>query len=182
MPTAPAGTRAAFVFVFLSDTSTFQLVNKPWSQMSSLLPRRFLPSIFIAHRVQQSHGSSIFYRVFLATPRSRAFRKSICSQEKVPARIYTSMHSGGFELTKLTYTRLGDNLITYRGDRPMYVVLSRGRSSFFFCIFSLFLPTSDGHAATSSMSMSSVHADDFSIHVCIRAYGHKQAATKKWCM
>ena len=27
------------------------------------------------------------------------------------------MHSGGFELTKLTYTRLEDNMIRHRGDR-----------------------------------------------------------------
>ena len=27
------------------------------------------------------------------------------------------MHSAGFELTKLTYTRLEDNLIRHRGDR-----------------------------------------------------------------
>ena len=27
------------------------------------------------------------------------------------------MHSGGFELTKLTYTRLEDNLIRHRGNR-----------------------------------------------------------------
>ena len=32
-------------------------------------------------------------------------------------RIYTSMHSAGLELTKLTYTRLEDNLIRHRGDR-----------------------------------------------------------------
>ena len=30
--------------------------------------------------------------------------------------IYTSMHSGGFELTKLTYTRLEDNLIRHWGS------------------------------------------------------------------
>ena len=28
-----------------------------------------------------------------------------------------SMHSAGLELTKLTYTRLEDNLIRHRGDR-----------------------------------------------------------------
>ena len=39
------------------------------------------------------------------------FPQSICAQEKSP-RIYTNMHSGGFELTKLTYTRL----IRHRGD------------------------------------------------------------------
>ena len=33
-------------------------------------------------------------------------------------RCYTlSMHSAGLELTKLTYTRLEDNLIRHRGDR-----------------------------------------------------------------
>ena len=30
------------------------------------------------------------------------------------------MHSGGFELTKLTYTRLEDNLIRHRGDRYIH--------------------------------------------------------------
>ena len=30
---------------------------------------------------------------------------------------YTSMHSGGCELTKLTYTRLEADLIRHRGDR-----------------------------------------------------------------
>ena len=34
----------------------------------------------------------------------------------------TSMHSGGFELTKLTYTRLEDNLIRHRGDRLMHTL------------------------------------------------------------
>ena len=31
---------------------------------------------------------------------SCAFRTSICAQERVPTNIYSSMHSGGFELTK----------------------------------------------------------------------------------
>ena len=30
-----------------SHTSTFQLLDKPWSQVSSLFPPRFLPSIVI---------------------------------------------------------------------------------------------------------------------------------------
>ena len=56
---------------------------------------RLLPSIFIAHtRVQQSHCSSIFHRVF-ANLRSRAFRKSICAREKVPARIFYEHALGG---------------------------------------------------------------------------------------
>ena len=42
---------------------------------------RFLPSICIAHRVQQSHCSSIVHRVSVANSRSRAFRKSICPNE-----------------------------------------------------------------------------------------------------
>ena len=42
---------------------------------------------FIAHRVQQSHRSSIFHRV-IANTRSRAFRKSVCAQKKVPKNLY----------------------------------------------------------------------------------------------
>ena len=78
-------------------------------------PPRFLPSIFIAHRVQQSHCSSIFHRVLLT--HGLALSASQFVHKKKSPRIYTSMHSGGFELTKLTYTRLVDNLIRHRGDR-----------------------------------------------------------------
>ena len=41
-------------------TSIFQLPEKPWSQVSSLLPPGPWLQFFIAHRVQQSHCSSIF--------------------------------------------------------------------------------------------------------------------------
>ena len=68
---------------------------------------------FIAHRVQQSHCSSICHRVFLS---SCALHKSIYAQEKV------SMHSAGLELTKLTYTRLEDNLIRHRGEATGYLL------------------------------------------------------------
>ena len=77
---------------------------------------RFLPSIFIAHRVQQSHCSSIFHRVFL-THALLAFSARQFVRKKKSQQIFTSMHSGGFELTKLTYTRLEDNVIRHRGDR-----------------------------------------------------------------
>ena len=40
--------------------------------------------------------------------------------KKKSPRNYTSMHSWGFELTKLTYTGLEDNLIRLRGDRLVY--------------------------------------------------------------
>ena len=33
------------------------------------------------------------------------------------------MHSAGLELTKLTYTRLEDNLIRHRGDRITYYMI-----------------------------------------------------------
>ena len=36
------------------------------------------------------------------------------------------MHSAGLELTKLTYTRLEDNLIRHRGDR-LYIIAARVR-------------------------------------------------------
>ena len=76
-------------------------------------PPRFLPSNFIAHRVPAilllvDCSSSV-----AANSRSRAFRKSICAQEK---KVPTNLYERGFELTKLTYTRLEDNLIRHRGD------------------------------------------------------------------
>ena len=78
-------------------------------------PPRFLPSIFIAHRVQQSHCSSIVHRMFLT--HALALSASQFVHKKKSQRIYTSMHSAGLELTKLTYTRLEDNQIRHRGDR-----------------------------------------------------------------
>ena len=64
-------------------------------------PPRFLPSIFIAHRVQQSHCSSIVHRVLLTHALARSASQFV--HKKKSPRIYASMHSGGFELTKLTY-------------------------------------------------------------------------------
>ena len=78
-------------------------------------PPRFLPSIFIAYRVQQSRCSSIFHRALL--PHALALSASQFVHKKKSQRIYTSMHSAGLELTELTYTRLEDNLIRHRGDR-----------------------------------------------------------------
>ena len=80
-------------------------------------PPRLLPSFFIAHRVQQSDCSSIVRRVLLLT-HALALSASQFVHKKKSQRIYTSMHSAGLELTKLTYyTRLEDNLVLHRGDR-----------------------------------------------------------------
>ena len=81
-------------------------------------PPRFLPSIFIAHGVQQSHCSLIFHRVLLT--HALAFFASQFVHKKKSPRIYTRIHSAGIELTKLTYTRLEDNLIRHRGDRLLH--------------------------------------------------------------
>ena len=89
-------------------------------------PPRFLRSIFIAHRVQQSHCSSIFHRVLLT--HALALSASQFVRKKKSPRIYTSMHSGGFELTKLTYTRLEDILIRHRGDRLYYLAGTRAKT------------------------------------------------------
>ena len=80
-------------------------------------PPRFLLSFFIAHRVQQSHCSSIFHRVLLT--HALALSASQFVHKKKPQRVYTSMHSVGLELTKLTYTRLEDNLIRHQGCLAM---------------------------------------------------------------
>ena len=96
-----------YIYVYISHTSTFQLLNKPWSQVSSPLPPGSCLYFFIAHRVQQSQCSSIFHRATHAL----ALSASQFVHKKNSQRIYTSMHSAGLELTKLTYSRLEDNLI-----------------------------------------------------------------------
>ena len=78
-------------------------------------PPRFLPSVFIAHRVQQSHCTSIAHRVLLTY--ALELYASQFVHKKKSQRIYTSMHSAGLELTKLTFTRLEVNLIRHRGDQ-----------------------------------------------------------------
>ena len=66
----------------------------------------------------------------VANSRSRAFRKSICAREKVPTNLYeytlggARNHETDLELTKLTYTRLEDNLIRHRGDRYTYQAIN----------------------------------------------------------
>ena len=104
-------TSSSFSF---SHTSTFQLLDKPWSQVSSLLPPVLAFDFYRAYlRVQQSHCSSIFHRVLLTHALARSASQFV-HKKKFP-RIHTSMHSA--ELTKLTYTRLEDNLTRHRGDR-----------------------------------------------------------------
>ena len=85
--------------------------------MLSLSPPRFLPSICTAHRVEQSHWSSIFHRVLLT--HALALSASQIVHKKKSSRIYTSMDSASLELTKPTYTRLENNLIRHRGGRPV---------------------------------------------------------------
>ena len=111
-----------------------------WSQVSSLLslpPSVPLPSSFIAHRVQQSPSARrlFFHRVFVAnsSPRERSCSVSqFVHKKKNSLRICTNVQSGGFELTKLAYTRLEDNLTRHRGDR-LYPVPPPGP---FFHIYS----------------------------------------------
>ena len=101
-------------------------------------PPRFLPSIFIAHGVQHSHCSSIFHRVLLT--HALALSASQFVHMKNSQRMYTSMHSAGLELTKLTYTRLEVNLIRHRGDRQPWAYLRQipgfpqHPRGWFFCI------------------------------------------------
>ena len=68
----------------------------------------------LAFNCYRAEGSAIpllvvFHGVLLT--HALALSASQVVHKKKSPRIYTSMHSGRFELTKLTYTRLEDNLI-----------------------------------------------------------------------
>ena len=52
-------------------------------------PARFLPSTFIAHNIGFSNPTLLVdLSPGVANSRSRAFRKSICAQEKIPTDLY----------------------------------------------------------------------------------------------
>ena len=80
-----------------------------------LSPPQYCLQFFIAHRVQQSRSSSIFHPVLLAHALALSAGHFFVHNNKSP-RNYTSMHSGEFELTNLTYTRLEDNLTRRRDE------------------------------------------------------------------
>ena len=109
-----------FFFFFFFFFAHFHFPASGQAVVTGVIPSppRFLPSIFIAHRVQQSHCSSIVHRVL--PTHALALSASQFVHKKKSQRIYTSMHSAGLELTKLTCTRLEDNLIRHRGDRSMW--------------------------------------------------------------
>ena len=72
------------------------------------------------HRVLLTHALALSASQFVHKEKSQG--------------IYTSMHSAGLELTKLTYTRLEDNLIRHRGDRYIYTWELFGRDVLFFSL------------------------------------------------
>ena len=79
---------------FVFRTSTLQLLDKPWSQVSSLRPPpRFFPSTFIAQKTQQSQCSSTFHQVLITLAITLSASQFV--HKKKSLRIYTSMHSGG---------------------------------------------------------------------------------------
>ena len=78
-----------YIYFFFFLTLTFQLLDKPLSQVSSLLPSGSFLQFFFAHRVQQSHCSSIFHGVLLT--HALALSASQFVRKKKSQRIYTSM-------------------------------------------------------------------------------------------
>ena len=84
-------------------------------------PPRFLPSIYIAYIGFGNPTARRFFIECVANSRSRVL--PTCAQKKVPTNSY-EYALGGFELTKLTYTRLEDNLIRHLGDRLEYLLLA----------------------------------------------------------
>ena len=118
---SPQQQHSLVIYIFFPSLSHFYFPASGQAVVTGVVrsPPRFLPSIVIAHRVQQSHCSSIFHRMLL-TP-ALALAASQFVHKKKSSRIYTSMHSVGLDLTKLAYTRLEDNLIHHWGDRSKYV-------------------------------------------------------------
>ena len=73
-------------FFFFGLTVPFQLLNKLWTQVSSLLP----PGTFLQllSRIGLSISTARRLSSNVANSRFRAFRESICAQEKAPTNLY----------------------------------------------------------------------------------------------
>ena len=107
------------IIIFFFHASTFQIF---WASRGHRC-RAFFPPV-LAFNGYRALGSAIPLLVdfssSVANSRSRAFRKSICTQEKVPTNLYEYLYAlRGIRIheTDLYYTRLEDNLIRHRDDR-----------------------------------------------------------------
>ena len=93
--------KASTSFFFTLLLSSFNSGQAVVARVIRSTPR-FLPFIFYrVSRVQQSHFLSIVHRVLM--PRALAFSASQFVHTQKSPRIFTRMHSGGFQLTKQTY-------------------------------------------------------------------------------
>ena len=72
--------------IFFLHTSTFQLLDRPWSQVSSLFPPGYCLNFYRA----EGSAAPLLVDVpsSVANSRTRAFRESICAQEKAPTKLY----------------------------------------------------------------------------------------------
>ena len=89
-----------FFFHYFLHTFTPQLLDRPWSQVLSLLPPGacLRSSTVIAHRVQQSHCSSTVYRVLLTHALALSANQFV-HRKKTP-RFYTSTCTRGYSKSR----------------------------------------------------------------------------------
>ena len=101
-------------FQILCTLTTLRLLSrqKPWSQVSSFLLSRFLPSIFIAHYhtgfIQRSRSSSIFWRVLLTQAFALSAKVNSCSRKNLYEYSRVCTRRASFYLpppTDLTWTK-----------------------------------------------------------------------------
>ena len=89
--------------------------------------RPFFPPVLAFNflsRIGFSNPTASRFSSSVANSRSRAFRKSICAQEKVPTNLYEYALCGArTHETDLCCTRLQYNVVRHRGDRRMLFVV-----------------------------------------------------------
>ena len=95
------------------------LLDKSWSQVSSLFPPRYVPSIFVAHRVQHSHCSSI-HRMLQTHALALSASHILCKKKSLRVRGY--VHSVRIELAKLI---LVGTRITYQATGDAGIICTR---------------------------------------------------------
>ena len=104
-----------FLFIFLFFST--HLLSSFWTSRGHRCRPFFPPGSCLQFLSRIGFSNATARRFFIRVSLTHALVLSASQfvRKKKSPRTYTSVRSGGFELTKLTYTRLEDNRILHRG-------------------------------------------------------------------
>ena len=114
--------------IYFGFTFTFQLLDKLFSGVVLSPPRYSSTCLLFLSRIGFRVPTARRLSSNVANSRFRAFRESICAQNKVPTNLYEYALGGTHEIDLYSSSRHKDNLLRHRGEdqiRPLNFRLER---------------------------------------------------------